>query len=68
MYNKFTQGFLNQCHSETLAEESQNLMRYFATAQYDLVLAKFSVNMLYITIKIMAKKYFFVFYFWYANF
>ncbi len=49
MYNKFTQGFLNQCHSETLAEESQNLMRYFATAQYDLVLAKFSVNMLYIT-------------------
>lgn len=40
----FTQELLNQCHSEALAEESHNFMRYFANAQYDHVLTKFSVN------------------------
>jgi len=49
-YNKLTHEFLNQCHSEVIAEKSKNFMRYFAVAQYDHVLTKFSVNMLYITI------------------
>ncbi len=28
MYNKFTQEFINQCHCEALADESQKLMRH----------------------------------------
>jgi len=37
-YNKFIQEFLNQCHSEALAEESKNFMIFFAAAQHDNVL------------------------------
>jgi len=47
-YNKFTQEVLNQCHYEALPEESQNFMRYFATALYNQGLTKFSEKM-YIT-------------------
>jgi len=50
-YNKLTQEFLNQCHSEAIASESQMIMRYFAAAQYDQVLTNFSVMTLYITVE-----------------
>ena len=36
---KFIQALINHSHSEALAEESLNFMRYFANAQYDYILA-----------------------------